>query len=609
MKDLTTLNKTVAGRPVDFSWRRRLWMLWDDIEWPVVLALGVVALLLGTFGFHQYYILTGEAYTWLDCLYQSILLFPLNAGLLAAGVPLPLSLQIARFLAPAVAAFAVIKAFMLISKEQLLLFRLVRMRDHVVVCGLGSKGMRYVKEFRNKNRDVVVVERDSTNPQLETCRELGAIIVAGDARDPVVLRKAGVERAQYLLAVSGEDGTNVEVAEQARRLAQGRQGKELNCSIHLTDSYLWTLLREREFSPDNDQRFRLDLFNIFDSGARMLLEEVFDRENTLDTQLHLLVVGLGDLGEALIVHAAQDWLLLGGGTHKRLPISVVDPQAEHKLEFLRLRFPLVESACRLMPHAYETAWPDFHNAEFIKPPGSGNGNPSDPVTHAFICLDDTSHGIRVGYSLLKLLKNEQAQIMIRMTEDSGLAAFLREARDAEASLANLRAFGLLDRTCKADLLDDGTHGILARVIHEDYVAQERSRGVMLDKNPILVPWEKLPEEIRQSNRRQADHIAAKLSAIGCGVAPWREAGKEQFPFTQQDILTMARMEHERWRAEKETQGWRRAPDRDNERKLHPDLIPWDDPQLSPGSRAKTIQAVQRIPRLLAQAGFQVYRLS
>jgi hypothetical protein len=198
-------------------------------------------------------------------------------------------------------------------------------------------------------------------------------------------------------------------------------------------------------------------------------------------------------------------------------------------------------------------------------------------------------------------------ILVRMSEDSGLASFLREVKGPDTVSTNLNAFGLLDRTCKLDLFDDGTHESLARVIHEAYVEREIQHGHSPAENPNLVAWEALNEEIRKSNRYQANYIGIQLNAIGCGYMPWQDFGAEKFSFNPDEIERMARMEHERWMQERKALGWKQAWQRDTVNKEHPDLLLWDD-GLSDEAKEKTRQAVQLIPNLLARAGFQIYRL-
>jgi len=170
----------------------------------------------------------------------------------------------------------------------------------------------------------------------------------------------------------------------------------------------------------------------------------------------------------------------------------------------------------------------------------------------------------------------------------------------------LKAFGLLEHTCRVNLLDDGSHEALARVIHEDYLAREQRKGVTASENPNLVGWDDLSEEIKESNRRQADHIGVKLAALGCGMEPWRIYGKEKFIFKQEEIFKMAKLEHERWCDAKKWEGWKYEEDRDNSQKIHPDMVAWDI--LTDDEKQKDLAAVKLIPTLLARAGFQIYRI-
>jgi len=68
---------------------------------------------------------------------------------------------------------------------------------------------------------------------------------------------------------------------------------------------------------------------------------------------------------------------------------------------------------------------------------------------------------------------------------------------------------------------------------------------------------------------------------------------------------MARMEHDRWVAEKFLQGFSFGP-RDVHRKTSPYLVPWED--LTEDIKDFDRKAVREISELLAGAGFEIYRL-
>jgi hypothetical protein len=133
--------------------------------------------------------------------------------------------------------------------------------------------------------------------------------------------------------------------------------------------------------------------------------------------------------------------------------------------------------------------------------------------------------------------------------------------------------------------------------------QQQGEGV-IPGDPARVPWEQLPAEYQESCRRQADHIGEKLSAIACRVEPLRDWAAGQFHFTAAEIERLARMEHERWLAERRGTGWTLGP-KDHQKKTHPQLVSWKD--LPEEAREGNRRFVRELPRFLAQAGLQTCR--
>ena len=112
----------------------------------------------------------------------------------------------------------------LIKADRLQMLRLRRLRKHVVICGLGDKGLLLVKAFRARGSPVVVIEQNDTNDRIPSCREHDAIVLIGNATERAMLDMARVREAQYLIAVCGPDATNAEVAAHARAMVGHRQG-------------------------------------------------------------------------------------------------------------------------------------------------------------------------------------------------------------------------------------------------------------------------------------------------------------------------------------------------------------------------------------------------
>src|SRR5262245_56477751 len=99
----------------------------------------------------------------LDALYATLQLFVLNVSLTP---PLGWEIQIARFLAPAVTAYAAIQAFFMLFREQFRLVRLQFTTGHVIVCGLGKAGFKLALDELRRGRTVVILEEESGNDQI-----------------------------------------------------------------------------------------------------------------------------------------------------------------------------------------------------------------------------------------------------------------------------------------------------------------------------------------------------------------------------------------------------------------------------------------------------------
>lgn len=187
-------------------------------------------------------------------------------------------------------------------------FRLRKLRNHVVICGLGEKGMLLTKAFHARGMTVVNIEAEENNPRIGICREEGSIVLVGDAGQPEILQSARILHARCLIAVCGRDAVNAEVAAHARDVVRDRSGPALTCATHIIDPNLWYLLRRWELTATG--AIRLQFFNVYDIGAQAMLNAFPPFPETgppLERPPHILVIGAGQLGQNLVAHAARRW--------------------------------------------------------------------------------------------------------------------------------------------------------------------------------------------------------------------------------------------------------------------------------------------------------------
>ncbi len=562
--------------------------------------------MLGYIGFKEYYEIVGEQRGFWDVLYSDLQLFPLQSGLTTG--PVPWQLNVARFLAPAVTTVTAAAAIAALLSERLRLARLRYLRDHTVVCGLGRKGLMIAESLARRGERVLVVESDEQNDYLDRCRERGVPVLFGDAADPRLLGRARVDRARRVVAVTGDDGVNAEVAVACRGLVTGRRGSPLDCFVHLVDTQLCRLLYEQELRLAGRDSLRLEFFDVHHRCARALLNEFpFFAADVVTgrptgsipaSRPHVLVVGCGRTGQDLIVQAARQWWREHRDSGERFWVTIVDWHALARLEGLRLRYPRLGDACEVTPVELDVTSPEFEHAAFL---GGGDGVPA--VTAAYICLDDDSRSLSAGLALLPRTRAAGILVVVRMMEEVGLATLATGDKDGGTEL---RAFGVLGYVCAPERLFAGMHETLARAVHEDFVAGRLQAGESSATNPALVDWDELPPGLRESNLDQAAHIFEKLREVDCDLAPLTDWNAESFTFTREQVEKLAEMEHVRFVKERLDAGWTYQPGpKDIARKSSPYLRPWDD--LSDGEKEFDRRAVRDLPLILADVGLQIVR--
>src|SRR5262249_15071588 len=152
----------------------------------------------------------------------------------------------------------------------------------------------------------------------------------------------------------------------------------LTCVAHIMDPQLCALLREREFETHSARRMRLEFFNLFELGARVLLEDYdFSRlAGSAKAPPNIVVIGLGRLGEALVVAGARQWWLAEdreGREGRRLGVILVDANAGRIADSLRARHPGLDKTCALTVREMDVRGAEFIRANLLGPEGDGSG--------------------------------------------------------------------------------------------------------------------------------------------------------------------------------------------------------------------------------------------
>lgn len=215
----------------------------------------------------------------------------------------------------------------------------------------------------------------------------------------------------------------------------------------------------------------------------------------------------------------------------------------------------------------------------------------DPsVLRAFLSVPKFKHGVRSLEAIVDMSVLEDRY----KYEPSALPP--KELLDIHVNSKHFQSI-VLNNKYLDDMID-----ALAEQIHKDYL--EDNIKDLKDDDPARKSWAKLNKSLKDTNRGQARDIINKLRSIGYDIVPGKN--RYRFEFSEQEILYLAKKEHERWMNQKIAAGWIYGPKKIDANKTHPDILPWSN--LPEKEQKKDIKAVSKIPKYLERAGFEIVSL-
>ncbi|MGD0818115.1 MAG: NAD(P)-binding protein [Methanomassiliicoccales archaeon] len=401
----------------------------------------VATVLLGYFGFQQYFAIKGLNVSSQDLLYYTLRLFTLKSGNLDwSGNSYVLILDIARWSAVIISFWA---AGLILSRAfaaPLRKLRLWLLYDHVIICGAGRMGSRFARAL-GKDYQIVIIQRDPNNRFLDGLKDSNFIIIHGDAREERMLRKAGILRSKYIIPTLGEDNANAEVAIQARKVSVHRKDP-FTCFVHVLNPELNEILKVNEFNYGS-KSLCMEFSNIFENGARTMLNEfpAFPEDSRDELpETRILITGMDEMGQSLVVRAAKRWLPHFMRSGRRLSITIVDQDPDMNLESLYSRYPGLSRLCAIEAINMTLSSLTSKKEAMMKIVDS------QPISCAYICAPNDSAGLSLALDLHRYLGNGTASIVVRMDADSVPAALLGE-EGRNAGLKNIYTFSFWDMTC------------------------------------------------------------------------------------------------------------------------------------------------------------------
>jgi hypothetical protein len=292
-------------------------------------------------------------------------------------------------------------------------------------------------------------------------------------------------------------------------------------------------------------------------------------------RIHAVILGFGRGGEA----ALSDLLLSSLTTFLGRPrVTIFDPRADEIRASLAMRCPDLGGSVDI-----EVIDPGFrHDSRIVPREALEVVHAKCPITIAYVCLDTDPRSLAAAISLQALFRREGWTTGPIFTRVSARGALPDQGSVREAGQsAGLVSFGSMYDFAAGIGLFETDPDALPRRFHEAY------RRAAPNHAAANLPWEALSEEHRESNRRLVTHLPAKLASAGFDLESWlgdhpslaangRRLDAPDFAADPELLERLAILEHDRWMMERRLGGWRAGKARDNLRRIHPDLKPFDD---------------------------------
>lgn len=94
--------------------------------------------------------------------------------------------------------------------------KISRLNGHFILCGAGEIGEVIIDQFKNKNENFVVIEKDESI--YKKIINKGILTILGDATDEAILEKAQIYKSKGLISTLSKDADNIVTVLTARQM-------------------------------------------------------------------------------------------------------------------------------------------------------------------------------------------------------------------------------------------------------------------------------------------------------------------------------------------------------------------------------------------------------
>ncbi|MEA2018183.1 MAG: NAD-binding protein, partial [Campylobacterota bacterium] len=568
----------------------------------IVNIIAIIGVILATWGFVVSHKITGIDYNLYNSIYSTIRLFAFDLDAPDLKADLIWQLEVSRWMIAFFMFYYIAKGIILIAKTKYELFKLsIFGGGHVIICGCGEKGRTLGEDWLKKypNTKLFYIESDLLNSNIETLQELGAIVIHGKAQEELILKKLKVNKASHFIATTN-DTTNMEIISTLTKVLKNKEYKRfthLKCFVHLQHSEFYDFFMATRFNAD-DNMLDIKVFNIYSNSARMLFNDkinnrilgdnVFkDKTSIVDkkSQVKVAIFGFGKLGENILLQA-----LHLGHFYNETPIkvTVVYDQDRDINKNIEDEFNKQYDVLKEQHNGKYWDVEIIDDGDFLKDE-NGKEKKMD-YTQLIVAYEDEFDALS---NLMKLLKRYNDEILTNNIDVSiysnsfeNTAQIIHEDKNnkKDTVFKKVRTFGMLKETCSYDMVIDQTLDKKAVLNNNHY---NELHGYNKENKTAQEQWKELDILTKDSNRYLMDHNEIKKSLIEKFIKEstmtydykstrdniehkyfydhqninWDDMGLENHSYSTKlsvdEIVTLAKAEHNRWNAFHILNGWKK----------------------------------------------------
>jgi hypothetical protein len=474
-----------------------------------------------------------------------------------------------------------------------------KFKNHILIIGFDPMCEGLINQFGDKTesgrqKEIVLLTVQNVP---EVRRQLFSALSDDIAREITIIggsrttfedigRLCAVDSSEiFLLGEAGEedrDSRNIECLRILHAMLAG-SGKYIRCHVLFNRQATFTAFQQQDIQEIKET---IDFvpFNFCNIWAQKVFVDLEYNKGEItylpldhspissdsDKKVHLVILGMTNMGVALGVEAAQlchfpNYISKGIKTR----ITFIDENADRELDFFKGRFRHLcnEADCFYKDIDGGTGFDNvsvkekFTDVEFefikgrfeqeeIQSYLAGLSLQTDTFLTIAVAIGDSPAAAACGFYLPEQVYNSDTQILIRQELSYATVSMLAEGGGEYRKYKNVKPFGMLKNSYDLERADD----LLPMMVK--YTYDNTSEDAVIKDFPAETirqnwtrNWKKTDNvsALKASNRYCADYMYVKQRSLGI------KTGEE---LTNEQIMFASLMEHNRWVMEKLLMGFR-----------------------------------------------------